>query len=324
MEGRQPSETVVSVTGGSGFIAAHIIKLLLEKGYNVVAIVRDLSNEAKVAHLKKFPQKPGQLTFRQANIEDGTYGDVLKGSHILIHTATPYKYTADDPQKEIIDPAIKGTEDAIKAALDNGIRRVVITSSGGAIFSFPITQVHTYTDKDWNKISNLQNNPYFYSKRLAEEAAWNLYEKHKDTLELVVVNPFYVLGPILSSSINSSLSRIKGFLLNEAQVMPGKVGVVDVRDVAAAHVIAAEHPQAVGKRLLTCGEIVSWKHIADSIKKDFPQYPVCSTEGINEGVNWTADTSNLKSLGFGSFIPFETTIKDTVASLIQQGLVEKK
>jgi len=138
------SETVVCVTGGSGFIASHIIKQLLEKGYTVIAVVRDLSNDSKIAHLKNFPQKPSQLSIRQAVIEEGTYGAALKGANILIHTATPYKYTADDPQKEIVYPAIKGTEDAIKAALENGIKRVVVTSSGGAIFSFRHSRTYLY------------------------------------------------------------------------------------------------------------------------------------------------------------------------------------
>jgi len=273
---------------------------------------------------KKFPQKPSQLEIRQAVIEEGTYGDAVKGVHILIHTATPYKYTADDPQKEIVDPAIKGTEDVIKAALLNNIKRVVVTSSGGAIFSFPITEEQTLTDKDWNKVSNLKNNPYFYSKRLAEEAAWNLYEQHKDKLELVVVNPFFVLGPTITTTINSSLGRIKSFLLNQAQVMPGRVGIVDVRDVATAHVMAAEHPQAIGKRILVCNKVVPWKELAETLRKDYPQYPIPPTEGIQEGVNWAVDTSILKSLGFNQFIPFETTMKDTVISMIENGLVEKK
>jgi nucleoside-diphosphate-sugar epimerase len=325
-EHKAPCETVVAVTGASGYISSHIIKFLLEKGYHIIGIVRDLSSENKIAHLKKFPQKEGQLIFRQANIEDGTYGDVLKGANVLIHTATPYKYTADDPQKEIVDPAVKGTEDAIKAALAVGIKRVVITSSGGALFSLPITQEHTYTDKDWNNVSNLNNNPYFYSKKCAEEAAWKLYEQHKDKIEIVVVNPFFVLGPIQSPNINSSLSRLKSFLLSEnnAQCMPGRVGVVDVRDVATAHVLAAEHPAAVGKRILVCSAVVSWKHIVDTIKKDFPHYPVVSSDGVNEGCNWGVDTSNLKALGFDHFISPDKTIKDSIDILIEQGIVENK
>jgi len=326
MEGKNcVSETVVGVTGGSGYIATHIIKILLEKGYTVIGIVRDLSNESKIAHYKKFPQKEGQLTFRQANIEDGTYGEVLKGISVLIHTASPYKYTADDPQKEIVDPAVKGTVDAINAAIQNGLKRIIITSSGGAVMSIPVTQEKTFTDKDWNTVSTLTNNPYFYSKKLAEEAAWNLYEQHKDKIELVVVNPFYVIGPILSPNINSSLSRVKSYLLNDnAQVIPGKVSVVDVRDVATAHVLAVELPQAVGKRVFAAGNVVSWKQIADTIKKYYPQYPNVATEGVNEGANWSVDTSVVKSLGLSSFIPFETSIKDTIDSLIEQGLVEKK
>lgn len=95
----------------------------------------------------------------------------------------------------------------------------------------------------------MTNNPYFYSKKLAEQAAWKLWGEKKDKIDLVVVNPFFVLGPIKSTSLNQSVSRIKGYLLGDkAGLLPGKVGIVDVRDVAAAFVIATEHPEAVGKR----------------------------------------------------------------------------
>jgi dihydroflavonol-4-reductase len=316
---------LIIFSGGSGYIAGHIIELLLQKGYQVRAIVRDLSNEDKIAHLKKLPQKDGQLTFKSAKIEDGAYGEVLKGAHVLIHTATPYIYTAPDPQRDIVDPAIKGTVDAINAAIDNGLKRVVICSSGGAAMSIPIPPNAVVTPKDWNETSSLTNNPYFLSKKLSEQAAWKLWEEKKDKIDLAVVNPFFVLGPIKSTSLNQSVARIKGYLSGDKSgLLPGKVGIVDVRDVAAAFVIAAEHPDAVGKRIFACGSVNPWKSIADYLKAQYPQYPVVDTAGVSEGSDVHIDTSILKSLGHSNFIPFQQTLKDTVDSLIALGVVENK
>ncbi len=96
----------------------------------------------------------------------------------------------------------------------------------------------------------MTNNPYFLSKKLSEQAAWKLWEEKKDKIELAVVNPFFVLGPIKSTFLNQSIARLKSYLLGDKSMglFPGKAAVVDVRDVAAAFVIAAEHPDAVGKR----------------------------------------------------------------------------
>ncbi len=178
-----------------------------------------------------------------------TYAEHV-GAHALIHTATPYIYAADDPQKEIVDPAVNGTVDAIQGALAAGVRRVVVTSSGGAVFSFPPPRAgYVYTEKDWNTWSTLTNNPYFLSKRLAEQAAWRLWDQHKDRLDLVVVNPGFVVGPLQSASINTSLQTVVNHLTGRVKkATPGRLPFVDVRDVALAHVIAMEQDAAIGHR----------------------------------------------------------------------------
>jgi len=263
----KPGE-LICVTGASGFIGSHIIKILLQKGYRVRGVVRDLKKEEKYQHLKKFPQKEGQLEFVEADLQAGLYGSILQGCDALIHTATPYIYSAPDPQKEIVEPAVKGTVDAIQGCLDSlTVKRVIITSSGGAIFNFPTPSGYTYTPNDWNRTSSLTNNPYFYSKRLAEEAAWDLWNKNKDKIDLVVVNPLYVLGPILNNILNNSINNLKNHMMGEAKLLPGRVGIVDVRDVARAHVIALEQKDAVGKRLICSNEVVPWKNIAIELKK---------------------------------------------------------
>jgi nucleoside-diphosphate-sugar epimerase len=324
-EGKSPSDTLVAVTGGSGFIGSHIVKLFLEQKYKVRCVVRDLSQPDKVAHLKKLPQQPGQLTFEEAKIESGVYGDVLKGVDILIHTASPYIYTAPDPQRDIVDAAIKGTVDAINAAIANKIRRVVITSSSGAATDSPLPEGYVVTSKDWNKSATLNSSAYLYSKRLAEQAAWKLYEENKEKVELVVINPVLVLGPTLSSNLNTSLKRVKSYLLNQnAQMAPNQAGFVDVRDVALAHLIAATHPDAVGKRLLVCSVVKPWKALPDTLRKWYPNFPVFSTEGIEEGTSYKIDTSELEKLGMPPYRSFETMLRDTIESFFQHGIVENK
>ncbi len=114
---------------------------------------------------------------------------------------------------------------------------------------FPVADGYKFTEKDWNTWSSVTNNPYFYSKKLAEEAAWNIYKEDSKAIELVVVNPLLVIGPSLSAGVNTSLEIVKGYLTGHVkQPFPGYAGFVDVRDVATAHVIAVEHPEAVGKR----------------------------------------------------------------------------
>jgi len=127
---------------------------------------------------------------------------------------------------------------------------VVITSSAGAVTNFqPPEPGYVYTEKDWNTQASLTNGPYFYSKRLAEQAAWRLWEEHKDRFDLVVVNPSYVLGPPLSPFLNTSVKTAVSYLMGQVEKpMPRQVACVDVRDVALAHIIALEKDEAIGHR----------------------------------------------------------------------------
>jgi len=310
------------VTGASGFIGSHIVKQLLSQGYRVRGSVRDLKKEAKLAHLRSFSNAAQNLELVEADLQAGKYSELLKGCQILIHTATPYFYTANDPMAEIVKPAIDGTEDAIKGAIAAGVKRVVVTSSGGAIMHFPVPRDYVFTAKDWNTSTTLQSHPYFYSKTLAEQAAWRLYEQHKDKLELVVVNPVYVIGPTLSPILNSSLGAVRAVLMGENHRVPGAayLGVVDVRDVAAAHILAAFSPKAVGQRLVACSQMVTWSSFYNKFKELFPQYPIdVNDPGPANPVSY--DTQPLKDLGFPGYRDLETSIRDTVDAFVEQGIV---
>lgn len=124
----------------------------------------------------------------------------------------------------------------------------MITSAGGAIFHYPVADGYEFTEKDWNDSNTLTNGPYFYSKRVAEEAAWKIYEQHKSEIDLVVVNPLFVVGATKSKALNTSCQNMKKYIMGEIPVPPGFVGFVHVKDVAQCHLIALENPKAVGKR----------------------------------------------------------------------------
>jgi len=318
-------DKVVAVTGASGYIAGHIIRILLSKGYTVKAVVRDLAKTEKYDFLKKFPQKDGQLQFAAADIQEmGAYNKIFVGCHAVIHTATPYVHTAADPQKEIVEPAVNGTLHAMNAAIEAKVKRIVVTSSGGAMFHFPVEPGYVFSDKDWNSGSNLTTNAYFHSKRLAEEAAWDIYRKsdpHK--VELAVVNPLFVVGPTQSPILNTSLNILKRFLLGEVQQpMQGFVGWIDVRDVAEAHVLAMEHPDADGKRLICAAEVRSWKDMAQVLAKNFPNYNVYKdTSEVPPNAPYAIDTTPLQKLGWKVTHNFEEMVKDAAQSLIDHGAV---
>jgi nucleoside-diphosphate-sugar epimerase len=322
------ADKVVAVTGASGYIAGHIIKILLSKGYTVKAVVRDLSKPEKFEFLKKMPQKDGQIQFVAADIQEmGAYNKIFVGCHAVIHTATPYIHSASDPQKEIVDPAVNGTLHAMNAAIEAKVKRIVVTSSGGAMFHFPVEPGYTFSEKDWNSGSSLATNAYFHSKRLAEEAAWTTYkasDPHK--VELAVVNPLFVVGPTQSPILNTSLNILKRFLTGEQQQpMTGFVGWVDVRDVAAAHVIAMEHPDADGKRLICCAEVRSWKDMSETLAKQFPEFPVFKDNSeVPSTAPYSIDTSALQKLGWKANHNFEEMLKDAADSLISTGAVAKK
>jgi len=248
------------------------------------------------------------------------------GCHAVIHTATPYFYTANDPQKEIVDPAVNGTLHAMKAAKEAKVKRIVVTSSGGAVFHFPVEPGYVFSEKDWNSNSSIATSPYFHSKRLAEEAAWSSYKEQKEGsqgVELVVVNPLFVMGPTQSPILNSSLSTLKKYLLNQVQQSsPGFVGWVDVRDVALAHVIALEHPDADGKRLICCSEVRSWKDLSLLLAQKYPEYkPFQDPSEVPAQSPYSIDTNALQKLGWKSSHNFEEMISDSVESLISLGAV---
>lgn len=251
----------VCVTGATGFVASWLVADLLRKGDLVRGTVRD---RGRAGHLTALPGAE-RLELVEADLQTpGAFDPAVAGCATVFHTASPYAVDVADPQRDLVDPAVQGTLNVLGACVRApGIARVVLTSSMAAVTDEPDAG-HVLTEADWNTKSTLDRNPYYLSKTLAERAAWEFMARERPPFDLVVINPFVIMGPSHSRAVNTS-NQILLDLVNG--VYPAIVsltwGLVDVRDVAAAHVRAAEVPPASGRYLcaqqpVTMRRVVEW------------------------------------------------------------------
>ncbi|WP_372840225.1 SDR family oxidoreductase [Phaeovulum sp.] len=245
----------VLVSGATGFIAGHTIERLLAAGHEVVGTVRNPADEAKLAHFRTMPGAE-RLQLVAADLTDADPFSAYTDVDTIMHMASPYRPNVADAQRDLVDPAVQGTLSMLRAAAAQPrVRRVVLTSSMAAVTDEPDGRV--LTEADWNNKSSLTRNPYYYSKALAECAAWKFVARERPGYDLVVINPFLVIGPSHTSAVNTSpeifINIIKGVF---PAVLSLNWGVVDVRDVADAHIAAMERPKAAG-RYLCVGDAMS-------------------------------------------------------------------
>lgn len=252
-------ETIL-VTGGTGYIGAWVVKMLLERGYLVRLAVRNAADNSKYAYLRMIEKdSSGKLEIWQADLlKEGSYDHVAQGCSAVMHIASPFKINVEDPQKDLLDPALRGTLNVLSAATKSGtVRKVVLTSSVAAVHgdnadmaTLGLTQ---FTEEQFNFSSSLTHQPYSYSKVMAEKAAWEA-ARAQSQWELVVINPSLVLGPPLmpgseSESIQFMRDLISGkYRLGSPELM---FGFVDVRDVAKAHILALENPRVNGRTIVS-------------------------------------------------------------------------
>ena len=233
--------TPVLVTGATGYVAGWLIKQLLEAGVPVHAAVRDPDNIEKRAHLDKMAEETtGTITYFKADLlEEDSFDTAMQGVGIVFHTASPFIVKYDDPQRDLVDPAVKGTQNVLNAATRaKSVKRVVLTSSCAAIFS-DINDVLNapggiLTEEVWNETSTLEDNPYSLSKTLAEKAAWKIAEGQSQW-DLIVINPALVVGPgTAARQTSASFDYVR--MLADGTFKAGapefQIGMVDVRDVA--------------------------------------------------------------------------------------------
>jgi nucleoside-diphosphate-sugar epimerase len=261
----------VLVTGGSGFIGAHCILQLLNAGYRVRTTVRLRNREAGVrAMLKAGGAEPGEaLSFFAADlISDAGWPEAVAGCVFVLHVASPFPSTVPKHEDDLIIPAREGALRVLRAAREAGVKRMVLTSSFAAIGYGQKPQQTPFNETNWTDPNGEGVLPYAKTKTLAERAAWDFIANQGGGLELSVVNPVGVFGPVLGPDFSTSILLVQR-LLDGA--MPGcprlSFGAVDVRDVAALHVRAMTDPAARGERFLAvAGDFISILDIAKLLK----------------------------------------------------------
>ncbi|KFA76438.1 hypothetical protein S40288_07150 [Stachybotrys chartarum IBT 40288] len=327
----------VLLTGGSGFIGAHVLKLLLERGYHVVLTVR--SEEQGKSIISAYPETTGEALGYTVvkDIGDQAALDQAVQSQppfrYVIHMASPFTTSFTDPVKEILEPAIQGTVAVLKAIAAHApsVERVVITSSLAAIVN-PRQKIDVYDESSWNPVTMEEASSnvriaYAGSKALAERAAWDFVNKEKPNFDLVAINPPLVFGPILKilsvARINTSNQRIYDMLQGRfagGQLPPTGVFLwADVRDVAASHVNALEIAEAGGQRFLVTAGHFSNKGIAEAIvEKDPTKRSRLPVELVDDTPADVYGYNNDKATGIlkVEFRSFSKSINDTINSLI--------
>jgi nucleoside-diphosphate-sugar epimerase len=263
--------STVLVTGGSGFIGSHAILQLLATGHQVRTTVRSLKREGSVrAMLKEGGAEPGdRLSFISTDLEkDAGWPEAVAGCEYVLHVASPLPPSVPKHEDELIVPARDGTLRVLRASRSAGVKRVVLTSSFAAIGYGHKARTTPFNETDWTELNGEVVAPYQKSKTLAERAAWDFMAKEGGALELSVVNPVGVFGPVLGPDYSASILIVQRMMDG---AMPGApqlhFGVVDVRDVADLHLRAMTHPAAKGERFLSVGgDFMSMLDIAKVLK----------------------------------------------------------
>jgi len=255
---------MILVTGGSGYLATHLIARLLRDGHSVRTTVRSAARGAAVrAAVRRGGADDARLEFVEADLmSDDGWKAAVDGCAEIHHVASPIPVAQPEDPDELIVPAREGTLRVLRAARDAGARRVVLTSSFAAVGYTPKPGAE-FTEADWTDPQTPGLAPYPRSKAIAERAAWDLLRD--GSTELVVVNPTGIFGPTLTADLRSSTQLIKMMLDGTVTVAPrARFGLVDVRDVADLHVRAMAAPDAAGNRYLAVanGPTVSFLEIA--------------------------------------------------------------
>ena len=254
--------SIILVTGGSGFVGGHVILQLLEAGHDVRTTVRSLAKEPAVRDTlaRAGAKTPDRLTFVAADLnQDAGWAEAVAGCDYVQHVASPFPLAQPKDENDLIRPAVDGTLRVLRAARDAGVKRVVLTSSFAAIGYGHGDRAAAYTEADWTNVDGPAVQPYMKSKTLAERAAWDFIEREGNGLELAVVNPVGIFGPVLNEDLSTSIEIIKRMLEGSLPGAPRLYfGVVDVRDVAGMQIKAMTAPEAKGERFLAvAGDPVS-------------------------------------------------------------------
>ncbi len=294
-ERKESNNKKVMVTGANGYIGAWITLKLLEEGYTVHATVRpkreEVNNpenreryECLLAMQQLFSEERLKVFYDCDLIEVGSFREkggfrqAINGVDYVIHSATLFQLHLNDcnAKEKLVETAIKGTQRILDLVSEHEkVQRIILTSSiyammGGKDFILPNEYGKRIVDEQsWNTTSTKRNDAYGYSKTEAEKVAWKWVENNP-AKKLIVMNPGIVCGPSLSRHTGyESFYFLKMFLKKTSAFKRGLPNLffylVDVRDVALAHVKALEGEDKKGRYLLVEDDF-SVKRIAKELR----------------------------------------------------------
>jgi dihydroflavonol-4-reductase len=339
--------STVLVTGGTGFIASHCILQLLAAGHAVRATVR--APERQQA-LEQMLTRAGCVASRMPAVfltdlcRDDNWKNAVGGCEYVLHIASPCPRGSPARDTELITPAREGTLRVLSAAAELGVKRVVVTSSFSAISYASRPAGWQFTEEDWTVPDRAGITAYTRAKTLAERAAWQFIHSQKGSLELAVINPVRVLGPTLGPQISNSLRSIERLLQGGLPGVPRThFGVVDVRDLAALHVVAMTHPAARNQRFIGSAGDLTMADLARMLRR--LAGPGAARIPTRELPNWLVKVAAVRMRSLRNVVPelgrycatnsakaerllgwrprsLEETVSATITGLREVGLVE--
>lgn len=335
----------VLLTGITGFLGSHTAIQLLEKGYHVTGTMRSLSRKDEIQDiLKKHTNNIQNLVIAEADLLDANaWNNLTTDKDFVMHIASPFPRTLPKNDDELVRPAKEGSLNILKSASASGVKKVVLTSSTGAVYmgQKPDQRRRMFTEEDWTDPSNLKDStPYFRSKVIAEKAAWDFIKQDQSGLQLSVICPSLILGPVLEKDFGTSANVVIKILEGAMPALP-KIGfgVVDVRSVADLHILAMENAAANGERFIGTAGYRTFKEMALVIKNAYPDRKIPQRELpdfavrlfsnfdtsikpilVNLGARRELDFSKaVNTLGWNPSTP-EAAILSCAESVIKQGL----
>ncbi|GMH19490.1 hypothetical protein Nepgr_021331 [Nepenthes gracilis] len=322
------------VVGGTGFVASLLVKLLLQSGYAVNTTARDPGNHKKISHLTAL-EDLGDLKIFQADLTDESGFDAaVEGCDVVFHVATPVNFASEDPENDMIKPAIQGVRNVLKAcAKAKSVKRVVLTSSAAAVSVNTLTgSGHVMTEDNWTDVDFLyaEKPPtwgYLVSKTLAEKEAFKVAQDNN--IDLITIIPTLIAGPSLTPDIPSSIGLATALLtgdefrvnaLKGMQMLSGSISISHIKDVCRAHVFLAEKQSASG-RYICCAVNTSVPELVKFLSKRYPQYKIPTDfEEIPSKPKLIISSDKLIKEGFSFKYGIEEIYDQTVEYLKAYGL----
>lgn len=328
------------VTGVSGFVAMHLTILLLTHGHRVRGTLRRMDRRSALsAVFARHADTSGRLEYVPADLERAEgWHEAAAGMDGVFHLASPVPRKAPLLDRYFVEPALRGTMHVLEAARGARVPRVVLTSSVAAVSSGHPQRSRAFTEDDWSRTESAP--PYEKSKTVAERTAWEWARAHGDAPELVAINPSFIFGPVLWDEHSPSLEVVERLVRAGLPGIPDiHLGIVDVRDVAAAHYLAMTRPEAAGQRFICHAESWSLAEVAQALQqaveargirvptRRIPDWVIRVGALFSPSLRYLAprlgqqrqyDTLRLRTLGWQPR-DVRTTIRDTAQSLLDAG-----